>query len=454
MIKTNFNEDLLIEHLAGMVRFPTVSDADPDKMDFEPFFGLHTYLEKTYPLVHATLQKTVIGRAALLYRWEGTGENGRLPLLLAAHQDVVPTGDPAAWKYPPFAGVIEDGTLWGRGCGDCKSKILAHMEAIEELIKEGFRPTCDVYLAYGYNEEVTGPCNSAAMIRDCLREQGIRLGCVIDEGGGIGPDPDEGISRDVAYIYTAEKGYTDIAFTIRDEGGHSMAPGRRSIVAELGLLAARLHEAQYPFRLTDTLRQEYESKAPYMDDPEAAAAFSAVGTGPEGLAKALPYIESDRKRAAKFHTTMALTMLEASERSNILPTRVQLVMNCRLQEGDTVDALMEKCRQIAGDGVEVTLIEGREHTAISRTDSDAYRCICAAIEQISPGTPVIPSVIGGGTDARNYYPICDSVYRFGGYLGGTDGNAHNFNEYFHRDGCSRGPQFFSLLLQEYGGRPS
>ena len=63
-------------------------------------------------------------------------------------------------------------------------------------------------------------------------------------------------------------------------------------------------------------------------------------------------------------------------------------------------------------------------------------------------------VIGGGTDARNYYPICDSVYRFGGYLGGTDGNAHNFNEYFHRDGCSRGPQFFSLLLQEYGGRPS
>ena len=451
---TEFNESLLIGHLAGMVRFPTVSDPDTEKMDFEPFFGLHAYLEKTYPLLHAALKKTVVGHAALLYKWEGTGESSRLPILLAAHQDVVPEGDPSAWHHPPYEGVIEDGTLWGRGSSDCKARIMAHMEAIEALLREGFRPACDVYLAYGYNEEVGGTGNSAAMIRDLLMEQGIRLGCVVDEGGGIGPDPEEGISRDIAYVYTAEKGYADIAFTIRDEGGHSMAPGRRSIIAELGMLAARLHEAQYPFRLTDALRREYEGKAPYMDDPAEAAAFAAIGNGPDGFAAVLPLIAEDRKRAAKFHTTMALTMLEASERSNVLPTRVQLVMNCRLQEGDTVAALMEKCRTIAGENVDVTLLEGREHTAISRTDSEAYRCLCAAVSRIAPGAPVIPAVIGGGTDARNYYPVCDSVYRFSGFAPDTGGNAHNFNEYFRMAGSARGPEFFTYLLQEYCGRPS
>ena len=262
-----FNEELILQHLAGMVRFPTVSDNDPEKMDFRTFQDLHAYLERTYPLVHATLEKKVIGRAALLYKWKGsrasaggnkgtgasaggdkgTGTNAsaaagtedgrskvRDPLLLAAHQDVVPAGDPAGWTYPPFEGVISDGALWGRGSCDCKSQIMAHMEAIEALISEGFAPECDLYLAYGYNEEVGGSdANSAALMCSYLQEQGVRLGCVIDEGGGIGPDKDEGIDRDVAYINTAEKGYVDVAFIIRDKGGHVLLADYARPLAEL-----------------------------------------------------------------------------------------------------------------------------------------------------------------------------------------------------------------------------
>ena len=78
-----------LAHLQGMVRFPTVSHPDSRRMDFEPFFALHRYLEQLYPLCHQVLKKEVIGKAGLLYHWKGTGEPNRLPLLLMAHQDVV-----------------------------------------------------------------------------------------------------------------------------------------------------------------------------------------------------------------------------------------------------------------------------------------------------------------------------------------------------------------------------
>ena len=462
-----FNEELILQHLAGMVRFPTVSDTDPEKMDFRTFRDMHEYLEKTYPLVHSTLEKKIIGEAALLYKWKGTGrEKARKPILLAAHQDVVPVGDPAGWTYPPFEGVISDGALWGRGSCDCKSQIMAHMEAIEALIKEGFAPECDLYLAYGYNEEVGGDDKNAAVLMcNYLQEQGVRLGCVIDEGSGIGPDKEEGIDHNVAYVHTAEKGYVDVAFIIRDKGGHSARPGKRSIVAELGELAGRLHAAQYPFRPTDALIKEYKAKAPYMKDRAAAEAFLNMEKDFEA---AIPFIENDPGRAAKFHTTQALTMLQASERGNILPTSVRLTMNCRLQEGDTVESLLEKCRAIADKtaadiaarseagaegsadrGIEVELLQGREHSDISRTDTEAYACLSEAIHTIAPDAVIVPAVVGGGTDARNYYPICDSVYRFGGNKAGSGGNEHGFNEYFKQENCSQGPEFFYEMIRGY-----
>ena len=93
-----YDKELYAKHLQGMVRFPTVSNADPEKVDWETFLGLHKYLEETYPLVHKTLTKEVFGKVGLLYHWKGTGKSGKLPLMLTAHQDVVPEGVSSMWK--------------------------------------------------------------------------------------------------------------------------------------------------------------------------------------------------------------------------------------------------------------------------------------------------------------------------------------------------------------------
>lgn len=164
------DNDLYVKHLQGMIKYPTVSSVDPEKIDTEAFLAFHKYLEETYPLVHKTMTKEVFGKVGLLYHWKGTGKSDKLPLMLTAHQDVVPEGDHSMWKYPPYEGVIAEGCLWGRGSTDSKCNIQAYMDALEALIADGFVPDYDIYLGFGYNEEIMGgPGAAGAILSELLR---------------------------------------------------------------------------------------------------------------------------------------------------------------------------------------------------------------------------------------------------------------------------------------------
>ena len=442
-----FEDEVCVRHLAGMVAFPTLSKPVAAEMDFAPFEGFRRYLEETYPLAHRTLSREVVGPAGLLYCWKGSGKSRREPLLLAAHQDIVPVGDPARWQYPPYGGVVADGFLWGRGSADDKSVIMSHFEAIEALIAQGFQPDYDIYLGYGFNEEVGGgDCNSAAAICRTLQERGVHLGCVIDEGVGPGPDRSGNFDMPVVNILVTEKGYADFEISIEDEGGHSMAPGKRSVIAELGQVAMDLHASPFPYRLTESVRAEYESKAPYMADGNKRALFADMRANFEQL---LPYIDADPHTACKFHTTMAMTMSGASQQANILPTKAYIVMNCRLLEGDTLESVQRRVEEIVAGRAQVKLLKGNNPSPASRVDSHAYQCIRQVYQEMCPGVLVAPGIVSGGTDAKNYYPICDSVYRCGGIPGGSGENEHTFNERLKVAGCGKGPEFFARLIQKY-----
>lgn len=442
-----FSDQRCSEHLAGMVRFATLSKPVTADIDFAPFFAFHAYLEQTYPLLHKTLQREIVGPAGLLYCWKGTGESGQLPILLTAHQDIVPVGDLERWEHPPFGGVVVDGWLYGRGANDDKSVIMSHMEAIEALISEGFQPGYDVYLAYGFNEEVGGgDCNSAGAICALLQQRGVRLGCVIDEGAGPGVMPDSGMDVPVVGIQLGEKGYADFEISISDVGGHSMAPGKRSIIAELGQIALDLHTAQFPYRLTETIRAEFAAKAENMTDKAQAALFGALEQNFEAV---LPVIDANPHMACKFHTTMAMTMSGASAQANILPTKAYIVMNCRIMEGDSLASVQAHIESVVAGRAEVRLLKGNEPSPTSRMDSVAYRCISDVYREMHPDVLVAPGIVSGGTDAKNYYPICDSVYRCGGCPGGYDARVHNYNERVKVEGIGEGPEFLARLLKKY-----
>lgn len=441
--------NLLAEHLAGMVRFPTVSCQNMEEMDFSVFEQFHKYLKDTYPLVHKTFKKEIVGRAGLLYHWEAPRKSEKLPLLLAAHQDVVPAGDLSAWSHPPFAGVIADDCLWGRGSLDCKNQIMGHMEALEALIAEGFQPDFDIYLAYGYNEEVSTTCGApaATLLVKTLQERGVRLGMVLDEGGSVISGASMGVSGSIANISVAEKGYVDIQLSKSSKGGHSARPGKASIMADVARAVVRLAESPMPYRILPEIALQYRILADHV--PERREIYQDIQAHQEQL---FPMLDNDPGVAAKFQTTVAMTMAQGSYAPNVMPGKVSVTLNCRPLPGDTIDSVTEKLREIIGSelGVEVTCLGGRNPSPVSDIDTPLFQNLKSVIESVYPNCVAVPSVCLGGTDSYFYYPICDHVYRFAGeYRVPQNGSAHAANEHIWLEHIDAVPKFFYTFLPTY-----
>ncbi|MFA5587029.1 MAG: M20/M25/M40 family metallo-hydrolase, partial [Saccharofermentanales bacterium] len=140
--------------LAEAVRFPTVSYHKLEDMDLEVFGRFLSFLESAYPLIHEKLDRTLINGYSPVFHWAGRGK--RRPLLLLAHYDVVPALE-EGWTYEgPYSGVIDQDRVWGRGSMDNKSSVISLMETVEWLLEEDFEPAGDIWIAFGFDEEVNG----------------------------------------------------------------------------------------------------------------------------------------------------------------------------------------------------------------------------------------------------------------------------------------------------------
>lgn len=162
----------------------TGPDADSRWDAFPPFAK---FLRDSFPTVYDKAAVEIVHEHALLYTFNGS-HLSRKPIVLMAHQDVVPV-EPATtsdWTYPPFSGAIEEGSVWGRGSCDCKSQLMAILTALEALLKAGFEPERTIVLSFGFDEETTGFNGAGALAKRLLErygEGGIEM--VLDEGGEV-----------------------------------------------------------------------------------------------------------------------------------------------------------------------------------------------------------------------------------------------------------------------------
>lgn len=144
-------------------------------------------LRHEFPRARHHLQIDKIAKHGLVYTWRGSNPNLK-PTVLVAHQDVVAVNeeDLGAWKYPPFDGYWDGKYVWGRGATDCKNTLIASLEAVEELVKAGFKPKRTVILANGFDEEIDGHQGAGNIVQFLLDEYGYGgIAAVVDEGPGI-----------------------------------------------------------------------------------------------------------------------------------------------------------------------------------------------------------------------------------------------------------------------------
>ena len=176
----DFDKDASVDALQKLVQCKTISYNDKSLEDEEEFQKLIDLLPQLYPHVFKACSFEQLPDRALLFRWPGK-EKGD-PAILMAHFDVVPVNEDQ-WEKPAFAGILEDGILWGRGTLDTKVTFNGVLFAANTLIGQGFVPEHDVYFAFSGGEEVSG--KGAPNIVDWFEENGITPALVVDEGGAV-----------------------------------------------------------------------------------------------------------------------------------------------------------------------------------------------------------------------------------------------------------------------------
>lgn len=427
--------------LAEMIRCETISKRGEEEARLEKFHNFHKLLAQLFPNVHAACEKIEFD-GSLLYKW--AGKHNADPIILMSHQDVVEAG--GKWEHAPFSGDIDDqGRVWGRGTVDTKGSLFCIFTAVEELIGQGYEPEGDIYIASSCTEEISG--KGAPDTVAWLKQQGVRPSLVIDEGGMILQAPIAGASGLYAMVGTVEKGYADVKFVARANGGHASAPGKDTALVRLGKFMCDI-EKKNPFtaQLTPTVTEMFKRMAPNMALPLKLVMANLWLFRPL-LVRVLPAINASA--GAMTRTTLAFTTAKGSDGLNVLPQSAYVTGNMRIIHHQPNKESIGLVASIAHKyGLDTEIIYQDTPCPVVSHDSKQFKLIEDITARIYPGVIVSPYTMTGGTDAKFYKEICDNCIRFAPlYIDKQQyGSVHALNENIHQGALPHAVDFYKQLI--------
>ena len=439
----NFPKEDAVSALQQLVQCKTISYNDPALEDDAEFQKLIDLLPKLYPLVFQNCSFLQLPDRALLLHWKG--KSAHKPSVMMAHYDVVPVVE-EMWEKPPFAGILEDNVLWGRGTLDTKVTMNGALSAANALMAQGFLPENDVYFAFSGGEEVNG--KGAANIVAYFQEKGITPELVLDEGGAVVENVFPGVNVPCGMIGIAEKGMINVRYTVHSGGGHASAPLPKSPVTDLAKACRRIVDNPFPMHITEPVAQLFDTMG-----RRSTFVYKLIFSNLWLFRPVLDLIckLSGGELNALVRTTTAFTQMEGSTARNVIPAQASLVSNMRLNPEDRVDSAVEYLRKTVNDpSVEIEVLESNEPSRISQVDYDSYRKVAAAVSATWDGCLTSPYLMVQCSDSRHYGVISDKVYRFSAMdlTKEERGSIHGNNERIRLDTLYRSVEFYIRLLQQ------
>ncbi len=429
------------ERLSEMIQVETISVRG--ETDRSKFYEFHKVLEELFPVLHENCEKNVFN-GSLLFKWSGKGK--REPILLMSHQDVVEVTN--NWEHEPFSGHIDDeGRVWGRGTVDTKGSLFCILTAVEELMAEGYKPECDVYIASGCTEEWNG--DGGPSIVGYLKKNGVKLALVLDEGGMIIDNPITGVNGTYGMVGVVEKGCGDVKFIARSKGGHASAPGMKTPLVRLGHFMSEI-EKKNPFKtkFSPTVREMFKRLAPDMTFPMKFV-FANMWFFEPFLKKLLPVISPSA--GAMLRTTIAFTTAKGSDGLNVLPQEAYVTANMRFIHHQANDESIKLISNIAKKyNIETEIIHQDYPCPIVDYKCDAFRLIEDVASEIYPGVGICPYVMTGATDAKFYSEISENCIRFAPlYINNQQySSIHAINENIFKGVLPKAVDFYKLIIKK------
>jgi len=434
--------DEYAKKLSKMIQYETVSIRGVEQV--EKFRGFHKVLEGLFPNVFSKCEKIEID-GNLLMKWKGL-DSSLDPIILISHQDVVEaTGE---WKYPPFSGTItEDGRIYGRGTGDIKGGVFSFYQAVEELIKDGYTPKCDVYLGSSCTEEIGG--DGAPKLVNWFKERNIKLFLLSDEGGGIVNNPIGGVDGAFAAVGLFEKGYGDLKFIAKSNGGHSSTPKKNSPIARLAAFINKVeHTNVFKVKFSTEVEEMFKSLAPYSSSFLLKLVMSNLWLFKPLLKVALPLISNEA--AAMLKTTCCFTMQKGSDGYNVIPQEAYVTANLRYIPHQGMDESNNIMINLAKKyNLDTEVVTANDASVPVSVKNRPFKMTEECINKIFPNTGIMPYVVTGGTDSRFFTPVCDNCIRFSPIMSDAEQmkGMHGLNENIYTAVLPKAVDYYKELIK-------
>lgn len=397
---SSLDKNKIAQNLSKMIQIDTVKT---DKLtQYEEFQKL---LENLYPNIYDKGEKVIINGSLLI---KIKGKNSTLkPMLVMSHTDVVEAD--GEWKYPAFSGEIAEGCVWGRGTVDTKGSLCAFFEATEDLLKEGFIPESDLYLASSIDEETMG--EGAKSTVEYLKNNGVELGIVLDEGGAIVESPMVGLTGWYAMLGIMEKGQANVEFIAKSLGGHASTPTNNTPIARLSAFVNEVN-TKSPFKkeINKPTMDMFKEMSKSMCQPYKFL-FKNVGIFSPILKNILPKVSAQAN--AMVTTTCAFTMASGSMAPNIIPDTASVTANMRFVIHQPMKESLKIIEGVAKKyNIEMNVLYSHDCSKVTSINSENYKYLCTCIESVFKDVRPIPYTVLAATDSRHYNDICECVVRF------------------------------------------
>ena len=151
---TNQVKDEFLTSLKTLISYPSVLNEGESGTPFGQ--AIQDVLEKTLEICRGLGFTTYLDPKGY-YGYAEIGQGAEL-LAVLCHLDVVPSGDEADWRTPPFEATIKDGWIFGRGVQDDKGPSMAALYAVKALLDSGVKFKKRVRFIFGTDEETLWRC--------------------------------------------------------------------------------------------------------------------------------------------------------------------------------------------------------------------------------------------------------------------------------------------------------
>lgn len=324
------------------------------------------------------------------------GDGSKPPVLIAAHADVVGV-ERDKWSVDPFAGVVKDGYVYGRGAIDVKGGMAVFVRAVSMLAERKVPLARDVIFLSEADEESGGPYSTEWLAKEHWSD--IDAEFALNEGGWI-MKADDGHVRYVS-ISTADKLSVPLTITARGTSTHSSMPRPDNAIFALSRAMAKISAYETPLTISPSTKRFFLALAKTSAPPMSGYYRDVVGSDPVKARHADSIVSRDPLLHSLIRNTIAPVIINGGFRNNVIPGSAQAMINLRMVPGSDPAALVETLKKVAGDPRLEFSIGDRVYSAAPESpDTTAlYRALEKEAHAAFPGAEVTPYLFQASTDA-------------------------------------------------------